>query len=372
MKFASAVAASAAILLGACATEPHPYKRPLSLEMAATLADTNVVLAENNYGVHATWFMTDSSAAGAQYGLIGALVTATMDAIINSGPSDAAQKLADQVAVVATVDKMNTDFREQIKASAALDGHKVRFSDVTTAQKALAPKPAEDAIEVDIDYRLSEDATALKVTASAVYQRADLKYVTPYTFKSVPEEELSGPLYRNTFVYESARLATPTLTPEIKQRWVDEIQKRYIEKTGKLPATRKDTGFGDMNNEIAEATNDTITKPESSSILVGAWTSNQGQFLFNELRAAHAYLGKYLLHDLNNPAVPSLTGKDEVVEQLADGRTVRMIGEGPLAGSYISTPGGLTTFTTYGNAVQTAKVHRDRLAALEEAAKKKK
>lgn len=340
--------------------------------MAGTLADTNVVLAENNAGVQATWFMSDSSAAGAQYGLIGALVTATIDAIVNSGPADAAQKLADQVAAVATIDKLNSEFREKIRVSAALEGHRVRFADVTTAQKAFANKPTEDAIDVDINYRLSEDATALQVTATAVYARADLKYVTPYTFKSVPEEELSGPLYRNTFVYESARLPTPVLTPQIKQGWVDEIQKRYIEKTGKLPATRKDSGYADMNKEIVEANNDMITKPESSSILVSAWTGNDGQLLFNELNAAHAYLGKYLLHDLNNPAVPSLTGKDEIVEQLPDGRTVRMIGGGGLAGSYISSPGGLTTFTTYGNAVQTAQAHRDRMTALAEAAKKKK
>jgi hypothetical protein len=331
-----------------------------------------VVLVENNHGVQATWFMSDSSAASAQYGLIGALVSATMDAIINAGPSDAAQKLADQVAVVATVDKMNTDFRERIKASAALDGHKVRFADVVTTYKVFADKATEDAIEVDIDYRLSEDATAMKVTASAIYQRADLKYVTPYTFKSVPEEELSGPLYRNTFVYESARLPTPALTPEIKAGWVSDIQKRYTEKHGKLPATKKDNGFDDMKKEIAEANNDTLTKEESSRVLVSAWTSNEGQFLYNELQAAHAYLGKYLLHDLNNPAVPSLTGQDEVVETLADGRTIRMIGQGPLAGSYISTPGGLTTFTTYGNAAQTAKINRDRMTALADAAKKKK
>ena len=338
--------------------------------MASTLGDTNVVLVENNSGVQATWFMSDSSATGAQYGLIGALVSATMDAMINSGPADTAQKLADQVAVVAAVDKMNTDFREQVRASAALDGHKVRFADIATRQKYFLNPAVEDTIEVDIDYRLSEDATTLKVTASAVYQRADLKYVTPYTFKSIPEDELSGPVYRNTFVYESNRLV-PTITPELKRAWVDEIKQSYISKLGALPTSKQSSSFREMNQKIAEAENDTLTKEESSRILVSTWTSNQGESLFNELKGAHAYLGKYLLHDINNPAVPSLTGKDEIVEQLPDGRTVRIIGEGLLAGSYTSTPGGLTTFTTYGNAVQVAKVNRDRIEAANAALKKK-
>jgi hypothetical protein len=366
VKIAVCIAASAAVLVGACATEPHPYKRPLSLEMASMLGDTNVVLVENNSGVQATWFMSDSSATGAQYGLIGALVSATMDAIVNSGPADTAQKLADQVAVVAAVDKMNTDFREQVRTSAALDGHKVRFADVATKQKYFLNPHADDTVEVDVDYRLSEDATTLKVTAVAVYQRPDLKYVTPYTFKSIPEEELSGPVYRNTFVYESSRLV-PTITPEIKRAWVDEIKLSYISKLGALP-TSKSSAFREMNQKIAEAENDALTKEESSRILVSTWTSNQGEFLFNELKGAHAYLGKYILHDLNNPAVPSLTGKDEIVEQLPDGRTVRIMGEGLLAGSYTSTPGGLTT---YGNAAQVAKVNRDRMEAADAALKKK-
>ena len=336
------------------------------------MADTNVALVDNNDGVETTWFMSDSSATGAQYGLIGALVSATMDGIVNAGPSDQAQKTADQLAVVAAVDKMNHSLHEQMKATVAAEGYKVHFADVATMQKLSTPKTPDDTVEVNVSYMLSEDASAMKMIASAVYQRADAKYVTPYTFKSVPEDETNGPLYRNTFIYESSRLPLPILTPDLKATWVADIKQAYINKMGRLPTDKDDKGYRPMRDEIAEANNDTLTKSEASSVLVKAWTKDNGVFLFNEMQTGHAYLAKYLLLDLNNPVVPKLDGQDDVVEQLADGRVVRLVGSGSGAGSYISSPGGLTIATTYGNAVQVAKVNRDRASSIVEAAKKKK
>jgi hypothetical protein len=315
--------------------------------------------------------MSDSSATGAQYGLIGALVSATMDTIVNSGPSGQAQKTADQIAVVAAVDKMNHSLHEQMKAAVAAEGYKVRFSDVSMMQKLTTPKTPDDTVEVNVSYILSEDASAMKMIAVANYQRAGAKYVTPYTFKSVPEDETNGPLYRNTFIYESTRLPLPVLTPELKASWVTEIKQSYLERMGKVPAIQKDKGYREYHDEIEEARNDTLTKAEASRVLAKAWTENNGAFLFNELQTGHAYLAKYLLLDLNAPAVPKLTGTDDIVEQLPDGRVVRLVGAGTGAGSYISSPGGLSIATTYGNAAQTAKVNRDRAWAIAEAAKKK-
>lgn len=368
----SCVAVSAAILVGACASEPHPWKRPLSLDHATAMADTNVALIENNDGVETSWFMSDSSATGAQYGLIGALVSATMDGIVNAGPSDQAQKTADQIAVVAAVDRMNQSLNAQVKAAVAADGYKIRFSDVSTLQKLTTPKTPDDTVEVNVSYTLSEDASAMKMIAVATYENANVKYVTPYTFKSVPEDETSGPLYRNTFIYESARLPLPVLTPELKASWEAEIRQTYLQRTGKVPTTQKDKGYREYNDELSEARNDVLTKAESSRVLAKAWTDNNGAFLFNELQTGHAFLAKYLLLDLNAHAVPKLDGTDDVVEQVADGRVVRLVGAGTGAGSYISSPGGLSIATTYGNAVQVAKVNRDRASAIAEAAKKKK
>jgi len=225
----------------------------------------------------------------------------------------------------------------------------------------------------------------MNIIASASYQRADVKYKTPYTFKSVPKTELEGPLYRNTFVYESNRFPLPALTPELKQELVTAIQKKYAAKTGAIPVSanapkdgkrrrgaplRESEDYENMTKEIKEANDNTLSKSEASAFLIREWLKSDGAFLLNELETAHGYIAKYLLLDLNSTAVPSLTGTDQVVEQVADGRVVRMIGSGPAAGSYVSSAGGLKDFTTFGNAIQIAETHRKRINDLQAAAKK--
>jgi hypothetical protein len=89
------------LLLSGCATAVAPTARPLTQAHIDQMGPTRVVVAENTYGVGKSWFMTDSSAAGASYGLIGAVVSATMDAIINAGPSRRARQAADEINTIA-------------------------------------------------------------------------------------------------------------------------------------------------------------------------------------------------------------------------------------------------------------------------------
>jgi hypothetical protein len=84
----------ASLLVGCATVEPIPNKRPLTTQSIQAIGKVKVAPTENLRGVEKSWFMTDSSAAGAQYGLIGALVTSVMDAIINAGPSKRAQQAA--------------------------------------------------------------------------------------------------------------------------------------------------------------------------------------------------------------------------------------------------------------------------------------
>lgn len=438
MNYRLILAAYAASQVGACATvEQHPQKRPLSEANMSTLGDTRVVVSANNYGVQKSWFYTDNSAAGAQYGLLGALVTSTMDAIINSGPSRNARKAANEVAEVTNTDALDVSLRShlegqkpqaeppvaQVASLAAVDGvvvpatttaapaiqpvsyteaaptavqsvesvitaplpsaiaaapagvvtvQKVRISEVAVAQKLLAPDAVDDAVEVSVSYTLSEDASALKVSAFASYKNAAINYATLYTFKaSAPKGELEGPLYRNSFTYESARLPVPVLTPELKERLVASIKASYIDASGALPAEGTDE-FRKMNRELVDASDDRLSKPEAAIFLVREWVKDNGAPLKLEIEKAHAFIAKYLVIDLNNPAVPSLTGSDIVLEELADKRTVRELGTGTMAGSYVSSPGGVVEFTSYGNAVSAAEVVNDKVKALRAQAKEEK
>lgn len=369
MKISTCVAAFAAIFAGACATEKQPWKRPLTLELASGMEQTNVMLVENNNGIETTWFVADNSSAGAQYGLIGALVTSVMDGMINAGPSGVAQELANDVAVVAKVERLNEGFGARVKAAETAETYRVRFGDVASVQKITSPTATDSVVEVTVAYTLSEDATALKVFAEAVYSRASSRYVTPYPYKSIPKEELGGPLYRNSFTYESNRLAVPTLTPELKAIMMQSINDRFIKQYGKLPKKSGDPGLAGYNDALRENNNDTLTKSEASTLVAKQWLANDGELLFAEVRAAQTFIAKYVLLDMNSFAVPNYAGQDEIVEQAEGGRIVRTVGSGSGAGRYISSPGGLTAPTTYGNAIQVAKVHSDRAEALRNSAK---
>lgn len=365
------VCALAALSLAACSTVQAPNMRPLNASHIAAMGPTPVAVAESNNGVAKSWFMQDSSAAGASYGLIGALVSATMDAIMNAGPSRRARQAADEIAEVMPVDALNaslTDqFRRQIAATPA--GEAISVSDVSTVQKLTAPGAIDDAVEVATSYRLSEDSSTLQVLVTLTYQNAAIPYVTPYTFEgSTPKSELSGPLYRNTFTYYSRQLPVPALTPELRERLIASVQDSARDESGALPAEGTDA-FKALSKELDQARDDDLTKGEIAIFLTREWIKDNGALLKAEIGNAHAFIARYALLDLNRTAVPSMTGVDEIVETQPDGRTVRRIGVGLMTGSYISSPSDVSSFATYGNAIGVARTHEQRIATLRTSAR---
>ena len=365
------VSALVASSLAACATAPVPNMRPLNAEQAAAMGPTPIVVVEDNHGVAKTWFAQDSSAAGAGYGLIGALVTATMDAIMNSFPARRAGKVSDEIAEVMPVDEINASLAEQFRRqmAAASGGTGVVFSEVSTVQKLTAPEPLNDTVEIDADYRLSEDASTLQVIVTISYLNPAIPYVTPYTFEgSPPKAELSGPTYRNTFTYNSRQLPIPVLTPDLRERLIASIHESARDENGAMPVEGTDA-FKAMNKELEQARDDELTKGEIGIFLAREWIKDNGALLRAEIENAHVFIARYTLLDLNRTAVPSLTGQDELVETLPDGRTVRRIGAGTITGSYVSSPAEVVGFTTYGNTMSIARVHQDRMTAIREAAR---
>lgn len=366
------VCALAALSLAACVTvEPVPNARPLNAAQVEALGPTSVVVAENNSGVMKSWVRQDSSAAAASQGLIGVLVGAAIDGIMNYAPSRRARAAADELAGVMPAEALNESLVEHFsrQIATAAPGEGVVVSDVRTVQKLTSPGAVDDALEVTTSYLLSEDATTLQVSVAVAYQNADIPYVTPYTFeKAPPKSELSGPLYRNVFTYSSDQLPVPTLTPELRERLIASIQESARDESGALPAEGTDE-WKAMNRELEEARDDRLTKAETAIFLAREWTRDGGALLRAEIEKAHAFVAKYAILDMNRTAIPSLTGVDEVVETLPDGRTVRRVGPGVLAGSYVSVPGRVSDFVTYGNAAAIAEVNETRTRNLQEQAR---
>lgn len=365
------VAALAALSLAACAGTPVPQARPLNAGQIAAIGPTQVAVNENNTGVAKAWFYQDTSSAGAAYGLIGVLVTSAMNAIINYGPGKRAQASANELATVITPDDLNASlagaFRAQMPASAPADA--VSVSDVVTVQKITAPGAVNDALEVAVGYTLSEDASTLRVVVTTTYQNPQIPYQTPYTFEgSTPKEETTGPTYRNTFTYYSRQLQIPPLTPELRERLIASIRESALDDAGNPPAEGSDA-YKAMMKELEEAADERLTPAEIAIFLTREWTRNNGELLKAEIESAHAFAARYALLDMNQTAVPSLEGMDEVVETMPDGRIVTRVGAGIMAGSYVTTPGDATSVSTYGNALSFAQSVEARNRALNDAAR---
>ena len=364
--------ALAALSLAACASVPPvPNARPLNTQQIEALGATSVAVNENNSGVMKSWFRQDSSAAAASQGLIGVLVGAAIDGIMNYAPSRRARGVADELAEVMPADALNESlvrhFNDQIASGSPGEG--VVVSDVRTVQKLTSPGVVDDAVEVSTSYLLSEDATTLQVSVTLTYQNASTPYVTPYTFEAAPPKtELTGPLYRNTFTYSSEQLPVPVLTPELRERLIASIRQNALDENGAPPAEGSD-GFKSMTRELEEANDERLTKAEIAIFLAREWTRDNGALLRAEVNNAHAFIARYAVIDLNRTAIPSLNGVDELVETLPDGRTVRRVGLGLTAGSYVSLPGNVSDFVTYGNASAIAEVNETRIRNIQEQAR---
>jgi hypothetical protein len=358
------VCALAALSLAACASvTPVPNARPLNASHIETLGPTPVTVSENNTGVGKAWMAQDSSAAGASQGMLGVLISAAFDAMMNVGPSRRAAQAADEIAEVMPVDTLNASLVEHFRRQAASPASGVTVSEVKLVQRRTAPITINDNVEVTTSYLLSEDATTLQVMVHLSYTNPALPYVTPYTFeKDTPKSELSGPLYRNSFTWYSRQLPVPVLTPELRERLIASIQDSARDEAGALPAEGTDA-FKGMNRELEQARDDNLTKAEIAIFLTREWSKDNGALLRAEVEQAHAFIARYAVLDMNRTAIPSLTGLDEVVETLPDGRTVRRLGAGVMTGSYVSSPSEVGSFSTYGNSVAIAQVHRARTEA---------
>jgi hypothetical protein len=374
-----------AVALAACATPAqYPMARPLTQAHIDTMGPTRVVVAENNNGVEKSWFYTTTASAGAAYGLIGVLVTATMDAIINAGPSARAQKAANEIADLVTVESLNASLTAHLlqQAAAVTDAQTVSatdaaavapvatgvsYSEVESQQRIMARDRLDDVVTISASYTLSEDSSTLRVIAYAVYESAQTPYTTPYQFEdAVPRPEREGPAYRNSFTYYSTQLPVPTLTPELRERLIASIQDSARDESGALPAEGTDE-YRAMQRELENARDERLSKDEIAIFLTREWIRDDGAMLQREIEQAHNFIARYVLLDLNRTVVPSLAGQDELLEATADARTVRRIGAGTVAGSYISSAGNVTSFSTYGNTIGIARKHRERLESIRSA-----
>lgn len=350
------VASAMCLAMAACATvEPVPTARPLSQASIDAMGPTRLSVTGNEYGVGKSWYYTQVNGGGA--GLVGAIAGAIAAVIINAGPSARAHKQADEVAEVQTVEALNDSLAARMKeeAARAATGAGVSFPEVLLTYKSVTPGALDDTVEIFTSYTLSEDSSVLRIVAVATYSNQAIPYRTPYTFtKAVPKSETRGPLYRNTFTYYSTPLPIPTLTPELRERLIANIRESAANVTG-YPPVEGSTEYKTMQREIELANDDKLTPNETAFFLTREWLRDDGARIKEEVRRAQAFVARYVMLDINRTAIPSIAGEDELLETDADQRTVRRIGKGHEAGSYVCSAPDVTAFATYGNTIAVAR-----------------
>jgi len=355
---------SLSLLVAACATpQAVPNARPLSQANIAAIGPTRASVTGTEQGVAKSWFYTDVNGAGG--GLVGALVGAVAAGIMNATPGARARRQANEAAELVTPQMLNDSLAARLRevASPPREGA-VTLSDVVVTQKVVTKGELADVLELTTTYTLSEDSSVLRVASMATYRNPAIPYRSPYSFaKAPPKSETMGPLYRNIFTYYSTPLPVPALTPELKERLVASVQESMRDASGNLPAEGAKE-YKDLQREIELARDDRLTGGESSVFLTREWLRDRGGPLQREVDRAHEFLAKYLALDINRTAVPSLTGTDELLETLADDRTVRRLGAGVEAGSYVSSAANVTSPATYGNTAAVGKATQDYVRGL--------
>lgn len=343
------------LAMAACATvEPVPAARPLSQANIEAIGPTRLSVIGNEYGVGKSWYYTQVNGGGS---VVGAIAGAIAAAIINAAPSARAHKQADEVADVQTVEALNASLvgRMRDEAGKAATTQGVTFPEVLLTYKSVTPGALDDTVEIITSYTLSEDSSVLRIVALATYSNQAIPYTTPYTFtKSVPKSETKGPLYRNTFTYYSTPLPIPVLTPELRERLIANIRESAANATG-YPPVEGSTEHKAMLREIELAMDDKLTPNETSLFLTREWLRDDGAMIKEEVRRSQDFIVRYVMLDINRTAIPSIAGEDELLETATDQRTVRRIGKGYEAGSYVCSASDVTAFATYGNTIAVAR-----------------
>jgi hypothetical protein len=344
--------------------------RPLSKSHIETIGAVPVMVVETDRGVEKAWFYYSSQGAGAAYGILGAIAAGIADGIINYGPNQRAERVADEIAEEITLGALNDSLAEEFRKlvptrEAAVSG--VRFGGVErrTIVGESDRAPVLDVLRVSVRYTMSEDASTLRVIADASYESPRTPYKTPYSFKTMPKGEMSGPAYRNTFTYYSSELPIPVLSPELKDRLVASIEDSARGADGAPPAEGTKEASA-LKRDIEKARDEELSKDEIAIFLAREWAREGGVALRREIEQAHAFIARYVLLDINRTTVPRMDGQDELIETLADDRTVRRVGTGPATGAYISSASNAGNFSTYGNTSAISEIHADRVDSLQQ------
>ena len=339
-----------------CAIQLDPAKRPMQQATLDQLKGPIPVIMQTpeRNGIATSYFAQDSSAAGAQYGLIGALTTAVIDGIANANPYEIAQNNANRIAETFKGDELLN------QAYASLTANKKLAP--TSLNLVLSAPTTPDGLSIDLGYVFQTNMSAIKVYAMVSLNMKGAEYKSPYISKDgkPAKADTSGLVYKNWFQYYSVQLPVPVKAQSDIDAKVAEI-KAAATKNGALP--KKDTqAYAKMMADIKQAQKVEYTAKEVTDKLANQWLANNGEKLKAEIKTAHEFLATQIYKDLARLDVPDYKGTtDTVLDTAADGRTIKLLGVGYNAGMVRSQPKDFIE-TGWGNATIYPETEKEKAA----------
>jgi hypothetical protein len=322
----------AVVLLVAAGCTTVPYKVPLSADARAKVESAAVQARANDKGIGVQYMAQDSTAAGAPYGLIGALVSATIDAIANARPAHIAENSAGKLAAGYNTDEMQSELALALSTelrNASLPGATATVAKMGPNQKLTAKDfSADNVLAVNVNYALTQDYRSLRVVADAVLFSKSAAPKTP------PKGAEPGTVYRNHFEFWSAPLDAP---PAKSQAEIDAavaaVEAKYAN-AGKDQDAAKKAELDDARNPNAQRA--------QADYMVKQWLADNGSRLHAAIRSGTGEIASLLALDLADPTNVDVKAKlpASTVVREANGRQVTRLNIGLTIGSLESRPVG--------------------------------
>jgi hypothetical protein len=285
----------AAISVSACTIAP--YKKPLDETTSSKFAKPAVYARADDRGVGVQYFAQDSSATGAQYGLIGALVSATIDAIANASPYKIAENGADALVPKFDHQKVTADFVSALNT---------QLITLPSVDPALTIQPLDKTREwtaaaftepvvllTSVEYVLTQDFRSLEVALMATAVSRDAAAEAAKAKKNAKSD--AGRIYRNRFEYYSTPLAPfGEKTPEQLEQEITQIKTDY----GKVKPNS--TAAMKMKKEIEQARK-RMPADEKAKHYLDLWLADDAALLRRELLTGLTTVSELLAKDLQDP-----------------------------------------------------------------------
>lgn len=279
-----------AVVMGltACAsTEVKPYRSAPQALVNKTQGTLNLNIPQKE--IEAIVPVADSSAAVAQYGLVGLMVGGALDASTNISNKALYQKLLAPIQNKMLAFNFDGQADKMVKA-ATVNIPWFEAKNYTLSKKAQEAF-AEPTLTVSIGYRLTTDLSTLIVVADVEQHNANSK------------KEHTALTYKNRFSYVSKRLPIKVFRePEEIEAAKKELWRKFNERPEHV---KKDRNVLLKLNYALKKTDDNLSYEEQLEHSANLWLANDAQLVKQELNNALIDLSLMLQTDLADPTAPA-------------------------------------------------------------------